>query len=159
MRRTIPLAVAVLAALVALTVGVGIGQPFASHGGPPSDVFMQGTDAVCSADNGDLMAQELTLAEESHLLVYFTGQWFKLGVNERGYLWFRLDGTDTNLTGASPGHRDPLSTGTLMWTFPNVGPGTHTVSAHSEVRPIPPRSAASADVRGCAFTVFVIPAA
>ena len=158
MRRTIPLTVAVLAAVIALTVGVGIGQPIGSQGGPPSDVFTQETRAVCSADNGDLLAQELTLTEESHLLVYFTGQWFKLGVNERGYLWFRLDGTDTESDSATPGHRDHVSTGIAMWTIPNVAPGTHIVSAHSAVIPIPPRTAASADVRGCGLTVFVIPA-
>jgi len=157
MRRTIPLAVAVLAALVGLMVGVGIGQPITSHGGTPTDVFTQGFDGAVCSDDGDLMAQELTLDQQSHLLVYFTGEWKGLGVNEKGDLWFRLDGIDTDFDWNFPGHRDPESTVTVMWTFPDVAAGTHTVSAHSEVRPIPPRSAASASVRICAFTVFVMP--
>lgn len=158
-------AVAVVAAVIAVLAvmfpGLGFGQTNGIHGGSPTDVFMQGTPAVCS-NEGTLMAQELTLAEESHLLVYFTGEWTGLGVNETGFLWFRLDGTDTDFDWEFPGHRDPETTGTVMWTFENVAAGTHTVSAHSEVRTIPPGQEpgfeASAEVDHCAFTVFVIPA-
>lgn len=163
MRRTIPYAVAVVATIVVVLgvmVGVGIGQPTSSHGGTPSEVFMQTDTGVCS-DYG--MAQEVTLAETSHLLVYFTGEWRGLGVNEAGYLWFRLDGTDTNFDWYFPGQNRPETTiGTVMWTFQDVAAGTHTVSVHSEVRvvnatPGGSRGEASADLQSCALTVMAIP--
>lgn len=161
-------AVAVVAAIVAILAvmfpGLGFGQPTTSHGGPPSEVFMQATPAVCLTD-GSPMAQELTLAETSHLLVYFTGEFSGLGVNETGFLWFRLDGTDTNLDWQFPGHSLPETTGTVMWTFEDVAAGPHNVSAQALVRAANPNSdqetgrEGSADLDHCAFTVFVIPVA
>jgi hypothetical protein len=156
---TVALVTAIITTLAVLgSQGVVIGQPTSSHGGSPSDVFMQATPAVCS-NAGSLMAQDLTLAEESHLLVYFTGEWTRLSVNETGFLWFRLDGTDTDFDWRFAGHTLPETTGTVMWTFEDVAAGTHTVSAHSQVREIPPGRKASAELRHCAFTVFVIPVA
>jgi hypothetical protein len=155
---------ATVAALAVMFPGLGFGQPTTSHGGPPSEVFMQNTPGVCLTD-GSPMAQELTLAEASHLLVYFTGEWSGLGVNETGFMWFRLDGTDTNLDWQFAGHSLPETTGTVMWTFEDVAAGPHNVSAQALVRAANPNSdqetgrEGAADLDHCAFTVFVIPVA
>ncbi|MEX2204504.1 MAG: hypothetical protein WD965_10505 [Actinomycetota bacterium] len=157
-RAATPAAVgAIITVLAVMFPGLGFGQANGIHGTAPTDVFVQETPAVCS--NGDPMTQELTLDEDSHLLVYFTGEWKRLGVKEAGIFWFRLDGTDTDFDWKFQGQSDWHTTGTVMWTFPDVAAGTHTVSAHAEARPVPPRPAASADVHHCAFTVFVIPVA
>jgi hypothetical protein len=97
MRRTIPLAVAVVAAVLALMVGVGIGQPISSHGGVPSDVLMQtqGAPETCIRTNADGrtgMPQEIELSETSHILAYFTFEWTGLERREYGLLHLELDG-------------------------------------------------------------------
>ena len=161
MRRTIPYAVAVVATIVvvlAVMVGVGIGQPTSSHGGSPSEVFMQTDQFLCSDTDWGGMSQELTLAETSHLLVYFTATWFGLGSKERGYLWFNLDGTDTDADWEVPGDKSRRTTGTMMWTFEDVAAGSHTVYAKSGARRLHEGpGSGSADLHSCALTVMVIP--
>jgi hypothetical protein len=166
MRRTIPLVVtvvAVIVAVLAVMVGVGIGQPTTSHGGTPTDVYMrtQAAPEPCMEPNADgvtAFPQEFELAANSHVLAYFTFEWTRLDRGEYGLLHLELDGSGPG--GDSefrPGRID--SNGTVMWSFPNVAPGPHTVAVYAAVTRYRGSSDLLAGLENCALTVFVIPAA
>jgi len=157
---------AIVAVLAVMFPGLGIGQTTESHGGTPSGVFMQTNPDVCAVvglDEETAMEQQLTLASPSHLLVYFSYGWGSLGTHEEGKLAIRLDGQGPTLN--FPGNPPGRQAGTLMFSFANVGAGSHTVDVSARVDPIPssehppvaPKTAAG--VGPCALTVFVMPVA
>jgi hypothetical protein len=164
-------AIITLLALVAFP-GIGIGDPTASHGGPPSDVYMQTEPAPepCArvpADGMFAMPQVIELAIPSHVVAYFTFEWSGLNAREFGLLNLVLDGV-----GPGPNYEfTPTAStvnpnGTVMWSFPNVQPGTHTVAVYAavdDVDPIPGGTGQDSDLfaalENCALTVFVTPVA
>jgi hypothetical protein len=149
---------------------VGIGDPTTSHGGSPSDVYMQTEPAPepCAevpADGTTAMPQDIQLAVPSHVLAYFTFEWSGLDAHEFGLLNLVLDGSgpgpNYEFTPANP-RINP--NGTVMWSFPNVPPGTHTVAVYAAVDDLDPIPGGSgqdsglfAALENCALTVFVIP--
>ena len=143
---------------------VAIGQPTSSVGGSPSNVYTQTHPDVClSATNQTEVAlqQEITIQSQSHVLVFFTTRWGRLGSGEEGSISFGLDQNET-FGWNMPGSHITRTTQTPMWTFADVQPGTYMVRAFANVtqssqfgnvggRP-------SADLTECALTVFVNPA-
>ncbi len=150
--------------------GVSIGDPTASHGGSPSDVYTlaerepeQCAPIGVNADGVNFMPLQVEVEVPSHLLVYFSFEWSGLKSNEGGEVTPRLDAGD----GAFPSRYTGNATGsfiggTVMSSFPIVGPGTHTVDVYAAVAAIPFGSAQGqlfARLESCRLTVFVIPAA
>jgi len=167
-------AVAVVSAIVAILAvilpGVGLGQPTTSHGGSPSDVFMQtqaAPEACAEVPAGSLLAmpQELDLAVTSHVLAYFTFEWTGLDAKEFGALNLALDGVGIDQQYKFTGRESRINpNGTVMWSFPNVAPGTHTVAVFTAVDDLDlidsdEDSRLAAGLQNCALTVFVIPVA
>jgi hypothetical protein len=175
MRRTIPFVVAVMAtiaAVLAVMVGVGIGQPVSSHGGTPTDVYTQtlgsANDEVCAdvpADGVSAMPQEFEVASPSQVVAVFSFSLEGLDARELAVAHLELDGAapgvaDTWFTTVTP--KISVVNGTLTWSFPNVLPGQpHTVSVYAAVQAIPGRSAGTSDLvaqmMNCALTVLVSP--
>jgi hypothetical protein len=167
-------AVAVVVAIVAVLAvafpGLGIGQTTSSHGGTPSDVYMQTNAGTCaeivSLETVNLMQQSFTTDVETNIVAYFTGQFGSLEQLEEGRLFFWLNLPDTYLESpdqAIAGNVEPRTTATVMWSFENVPTGDvqigvgarveqHPVGALGSVNPAP-----SSDLKNCAFTVFVTP--
>jgi len=160
-------AVAVVAAIVAVLAvmfpGFGFGQTTSSHGGTPSEVFMQTHPDTCLnvGPNDEIaLEQDFTLNEESHVLVYMTFEWGQLNASEDGHVIIRLDGGgpfDGVEAWRFSGTTTTRTSGTIMWTFDNVAAGDHRVQMFARVT----RGLAtpSADLNDCALTVFVIPVA
>ena len=165
-------AVAVVAAIVAVLAvmfpGLGFGQSTFSHGGPPSDVYMQTTpdpNNTClnAGPNGQTaMEQFFDLGAESHVVVYFTFEWALLSTHERGHISMGLDGGPEvptegwRFSGTVSSH----TSGTVMWTFDNVAAGHHRVNVFARVASIEhDAKERSADLNACALTVFVMPVA
>lgn len=145
------------AIVTALAAFVPQGQAASFGGGSPSNVFMTTNPGVCALDQG------LSLGSESQLLVHFTFMWTGLGGSEVGLVWFDLDGEAIPLDWFFPGNARGLTTGTVMWSFEDVAPGTHIISPRWRVDAIPPgphpnSGEPSADLFHCALTVVVIPA-
>jgi hypothetical protein len=174
MRRTIRVpvvAVLTIVAVLGVMVGIGIGQTANSHGGTPTDVYMQTyevRDEPCAAAGPDgvtVMPQQFSVEEPSHVLALFRFDWVGLTADEVGVSHLELDGTanvEDSWTIAPIGPRLWVAHETLMWTFPNVAPGmTHTVSVYAGVYAPPPPSKAHGDLyaamENCAMTVFVMP--
>lgn len=162
MRRAILLA-AFAVALVAIPV-IAISQPTSSVGGSPSTVYTVSHPDVClSATNqtGVALEQEITVPSESHVLVFFTTRWGRLGSGEEGSVSFALD-QDETFGWNMPGSQITRTTQTPMWTFANIQPGTHMVRAFANVTRSSQFGAVggqpSADLTECALTVFVNPA-
>jgi len=164
-------AAAVVAAIVAVLgvmVGVGIADPGESHGGSPTDVFMNTVEPSCTqADREGVhaMGTAVDFDQGSHLLVYFTSQWSGLNDDKELLLGFEIldvngevfrspvwaDGTAQSTQGS----------GTVMWTFEDVPAGDYTVQMFAQVRTgsVPAHAAGThALLENCALTVFVIPA-
>jgi hypothetical protein len=162
MRKKVLLAIGAVVALVAIPV-IAISQPTSSVGGSPSNVYTVTHPDVClSATNQTEVAlqQEITVQSESHVLVFFTTRWGRLGSGEEGGVSLALD-QDETFGWNIPGNQITRTTQTPMWTFANVEPGTYMVRAFASVtqssqfgnvggRP-------SADLTECALTVFVNP--
>jgi len=109
------------------------------------------------------MEQDFTLDAESRVLVYFTFEWGRLSTHKVGHLSMGLEGPETEVPSEPWRFSGTVSTqtsGTVMWTFDNVAAGPHTVHVFAYVTFMGTDAGApSADVNGCALTVFVIPAA
>ncbi len=128
----------------------------AAQGPPPSDVFMKTESGTClavGAEGRDAMTQTLTLARESDLLLYFTFEWGSLNLDEEGLLSRRLDDTPPPFEWSFAGNAFSRTSGTVMWSFADVPAGTHNVAAHARLE----GGDLSAQLNGCALTVFVIP--
>ena len=148
--------------------GVGIGAPTTSHGGSPSDVYMKTQPAPeecvgnINPDSVTAFPLEIEIASTSHVLAYFTFEWHGLERGEAGLLNLVLDGT-------GPGsqydfartERRINTTGTVMWSFPNVAPGTHTLEVFAWIDQV--GSIGNPDflagLENCSLTAFVMPAA
>ena len=176
-------AIAVVAAIVAVLAvmfpGLGFGQTSGSHGGVPSDVYMQtqdsSEDVFCAdvpADGVTAMPQQFELAGTSHVLAYFTFEWEGLDAREFGVLHLELDGvpsTTSEYEFTAPHamfKSNETVNGTVMWSFSNVAPGTHTVAVYAAVDDLDPLPGATgqdsdlfANLGNCALTVIVTPAA
>jgi len=158
---------------IAVTTQVGTASSstnFTVLSGPrpagPSAVFTQTNPDTCLAagPNGQTaMEQDFTLDAESRVLVYFTFEWGRLSTHKVGHLSMGLEGPETEVPSEPWRFSGTVSTqtsGTVMWTFDNVAAGPHTVHVFAYVTFMgTDASAPSADVNGCALTVFVIPAA
>jgi len=176
MRRTSPLAAAVLGAIVALLAlvalpGLGIGVTTTSHGLTPSDVFTTTEPEGCALVDTAGTSTMLTLvnvAATSNLLVYFSSESSGLNTNSELLLSFAVnDDTGHFVVGtpfewglsSSPRTHD---SGTVMWSFNDVQPGDYDVLVDARVDPVPgPHGGGnpSAVLENCALTVFVIPVA
>jgi len=162
------MAVAVVAVLVAafavMFPGLGFGQTTSSHGGSPSDVYMQTHPDVCVTATGapgweTALEQDFTLNQESHVLVYFSLEWGRLSLSEEGHVNIQLDGGgpfDDVEPWRFSGTKTTRMSGTIMWAFNNVAPGDHAVDAIARVTGA---DNPSADVNDCALTVIVTPVA
>jgi hypothetical protein len=166
MRRTIPLSVAAVLAVLALAVGVGIGQPVSSHGGTPSDVFMKTQPApeACVEDvNPDSVTAfplQIQVAATSHVLGYFTFEWNGLERGETGQLNLVLDGTGSDSQYDYARTKAPINpNGTVMWSFPNVAPGTHTLAVFAWIDQTSGNPDLLAGLENCSLTAFVMPVA
>jgi hypothetical protein len=169
-------AVAVIAAIVAVLAvmgfpGLSFGQTASIHGGSPSDVFMlrEGRPPdVCTpdgvpADSVKVMPLQVQVEAPSHLLVYFSFEWEGLSGHEGGQVSPELDGTGDGFLWRFPGDETRGLMGeTVMSSFPDVDPGTHTVDVFAAVEAIPfggDRGPLFANLQSCVLTVFVIPVA
>jgi hypothetical protein len=164
-------AVAVVAAIVAMLAvafpTLGFGQNIFSHGGPPSDVYMQttpdpGNTCLNASFHGQTaMEQFFDLGAESHVVVYFTFEWALLSLHERGHISMSLDGGPEvpsegwRFSGTARSH----TSGTVMWTFDNVAPGHHRVNAFARVATQGDTEDGAADLNACALTLLVTPVA
>lgn len=171
-------AVAVVAAIVAVLAvmfpGLGIGQPTTSHGGTPSDVFTKtqpahASGAGCVEDvNPDSVTDfplQIEVATTSHVLATFTFEWFGLERGEVGGLNLVLDGVGPGAEYDFVAPEAPRArvnpNGTVMWSFPNVEPGTHTVAVFAVVNQLGSIGDPDlgAGLENCSLTAFVMPVA
>lgn len=175
MRRQHPFAGALLGALVALVAllavpGLGISEPSTSHSLTPSDVFTTTEPEICAETNPNgalALPTQVDVAATSNLLVYFSAEWSGLEIISE--LLVSLGVKDESGPVASTPFEWGLSTnpgthesGTLMWSFDNVEPGTYTVVADTRVDRVAGSHGGgtpSAVLENCALTVFVSPAA
>jgi hypothetical protein len=153
---------------VTVTAGVGIGAPTTSHGGSPSDVYMKTQPApqACVDDiNPDSVTAfplEIDVAVTSHVLAYFTFEWTGLDRGEVGLLNLVLDGTGPGSQYDFAKTRARINpNGTVMWSFPNVAQGSHTVAVFAWVDRIGSIGTPDllAGLENCSLTVFVMPSA
>ena len=161
MRKRTLFAVAAVVALVVAIPVVAISQQTSRVGGSPSNVYTQTLSHVClnaGKETGVAMEQEITLGEDSQVLVYFTTRWGRLDTHEEGTVSLGLDEAETFGWGM-PGSHITRTTQTVMWTFADVQPGSHTVRVFARVDlPGAPGGRVEADLTECALTVFAIPA-
>ncbi len=173
-------AVAVVAAIVAVLAvmafpGFSIGQTTTSHGGSPSDVFTNTEPETCAEvdtfGTAPILPTEVSVAATSNLLVYFSSEWSGLQADTELLLGFLVNDDAGNFV-TSPGFEWGLSnnarlhdSGTVMWSFDGVQPGTYVVLGDARTDPVPgPRGGGNtnnnphATLENCALTVFVIPA-
>lgn len=167
-------AVAVVAAIVAVLAvmfpGLGFGQTSTSHGGTPSDVYMTTEADVCHGDKIGtedvvLLPTPVEVGQQSHVLVYFGSMWS--GFEADSALVIRVEIFDgSGFSRVSPGfsvnNGQVHGSGTVMWAFEDINPGTYTVQA--VVALYPERGAFishgdGANVQNCALTTFVNPLA
>lgn len=177
MRRTRPIAAAVLGAVVALLAviafpGLGIGQTVSSHGGTPSDVFMSTDAGVCHGEDpvgtepASLMPTTVDVAQESAgLLVYFTTTASGWALDTALVLHLQVEGGEFFMEspewishGGSP--KNPHTTLTVMWSFPDVPSGQYTVQATANLVAFQGTvgSGDGTNLQSCALSVFVMPA-
>jgi hypothetical protein len=161
--------VVTLLAVLALP-GVGLGETTTSHGLTPSDVYSTTEPDVCHPDKigTDAVALLPTVVEvgqKSHLVVYFASMWSGFEVDSVlvrkveivGENGFFENSPDFDV---SPGQVH--SSGTLMWAFENIDPGTYTVEATAALYPEHGAfisHGSGVNLQSCALTVFVSPAA
>jgi len=166
-RISFALGMTVAAVLVVLVFpGVGIGAPTSSHGGSPSDVYMQtqsAPESCAEVPPDSLLAFPLDfeLDETSHVLAYFTFEWAGLNSHEVGSLNLVLDDVGPGPTWESTPARPRVHpSGMVMWSFPNVAPGAHTVAVYAAVDaidPLPGGGEPFGALENCSMTVFVMP--
>lgn len=170
MRRAILLA---LSTLIVLSVAgaSAIALMTTSHG-TAGDVYTATDPDVCQK-GGDKIGREqlemlpmtVTVEQESHLVTYLGGMWSGFKNDAALILWVELFNQDSGVSSLSPGFSEingiTHNSGTIMWTFENVEPGTYTVQGLAALFPV--RGAfvehgAGANIQNCALTVFVNPA-
>jgi hypothetical protein len=148
--------------------GVGIGAPTTSHGGSPSDVYMKTQPApeACveniNPDSVTAFPLEIEVAATSHVLGYFTFDWTGLERGEAGLLNLVLDGTGSGSQYEFAKTRARINpNGTVMWSFPNVAPGAHTLAVFAWVDRIGSNGDPNllAGLENCSLTAFVMPPA
>ena len=159
-----------LVAVLAVTVvpGVGIGAPTTSHGGSPSDVYMKTQPAPeecvenINPDSVTAFPLEIEVAATSHVLAYFTFEWHGLDRGEAGLLNLVLGGTGSD-SQYDFARTEPRinTTGTVMWSFPNVAPGTHTLAVFAWIDQVGSIGTPDllAGLENCSLTAFVMPVA
>ena len=167
MRRTILFVVIAVFAVMVLPV-VGVGQPTSSQGGTPSVVFM-GTGPepeLCNAKPirerpVKMLPTAITVAEQSHVLVYFTGTLSHYQTPEL-VMTLQLKGVDSvqssqqSIQRGGTDRQHVHSVVTLMWTFADVAPGDYTARAAAWLGgTVEPDG--EAGVQACALTAFVMP--
>lgn len=161
MRSKVLFAAVTVVAMIAIPAVV-TGQQVSRVGGSPSNVYLQNLSHVCldTALGGVAMEQEISVSVESHVLVYFTTRWGRLGEAEEASVSLALDDVQT-FGWNMPGNRITRTTQTVMWTFPDVQPGMHTVRVLAFVVDSHPFGGlpgpASADATECALAAFVMP--
>jgi hypothetical protein len=145
---------------------LGFGQSTFSHGGSPSDVYMQTTpdpNNTClnAGHNGQTaMQQFFDLGAESHVVVYFTFEWALLSLRERGHISMGLEGPEVPAEGwRFSGTVSSHTSGTVMWTFDNVAAAHHRFDVFARVASQGDTEDGAADLNACALTVFVMPVA
>lgn len=176
MRRNPFVAGAVGAALAVVVLvafpGLGIGQPTGSHGGTPSDVFMNTDPGVCNGEDQvrtdpvSLIPTAVSVGEPSaDLLAYFTSTSSAFGLNTELNVALQVEGGEFFASSPNwivhPGSsKTPHSTFTVMWTFPNVPSGDYTVEATAFLAAFQGTvgSGDGANLQSCALSVFVMPA-
>ena len=182
MRRTHPLAVAVLGAVLALIAvvalpGLGIGETSTSHGVTPSDVYTTtgppGGELCAVVDTfgvPPVLPTRVTVGVPSNLLVYFTSEWSGLEADTELLINFRVNDDSGNEVVNTPFEwgvgNDPRlhDSGTLMWSFDGIEPGAYDVFVDARTDPVPgppgggnTNNNPTAALENCALTVFVIP--
>ena len=173
MRRQHPFAAALLGGFLVLlgvvaVPGLGLGEPTTSHSQTPSDVFTTTEPEICAETNPNgalAMPTHVDVAATSNLLVYLSFEFSGPEINtellvsllvndESGF----VAGTPFEWgLGTNPRMHD---SGTLMWSFDNIGPGTYTVLADTRADRVPgPHGGGTpkAVLENCALTVFVNP--
>jgi hypothetical protein len=167
-----PILLVLSIAFVLSVAGVAFGLSSTSHGGTPTDVYMTQDPQVCQpsedrigTEQAQLVPTTVNVAQQSHLLAYFGGMWSGFEPDSTLVLWFEIK--DANgVSELSPSFDVSKGlvhgSGTLMWTFDNVAPGTYTVQALAAL--FPQRGAFishgnGANIQNCALTVFVNPVA
>lgn len=170
--------IAVAAAIVAVVTlalpGIGFGQTPTIHGGTPTDVFMTTNPGLCATVDGfggPVIQEEVIVDASSNLLVYYTFEWGNLDPRLEGLVDIALQDADGEFVagqgewGFSAGII-PRTTGTVMWSFEDIPPGTYTAFGAARVDALPSGGPAgqggselSGDLSECALTVFVIPPA
>jgi hypothetical protein len=164
-------AVAVIIAVLAVTgfPGISFGQTTGFQGGSPSDVFMlrEETPEGCApigvnADSVTIMPLQIEVGAASHVLAYFSFEWSTLAIREQGQVNPELDGTGDAFEWRFTGNPGGRVSGTVMSSFPNVDPGTHTIDVFAAVAAIPggtDQGPLFANLENCVLSVFVIPSA
>jgi hypothetical protein len=153
---------AVVAVLVIALPGIGIGDPTTSHGEPDvcAEVDVGGTTA---------MQTQVAVGAASNLLVYFSSERSGASsINTELLLSFFILDDEGELVVNTPFEwglsSNPRShdSGTVMWSFDGIEPGTYDVFLDSRVDPVPGPAGGSqpiAVLENCALAVFVNPVA
>ena len=178
MKRTGYTVTVVAATVAVLAVALPVlGDTLASHGGTPTDVYTATDPDVCQKGEPDtkigseqleMLPMTVTVGQESHLVTYLGGMWSGFKDDAALILWVELFNQDSGVSRLSPGFSVTNGTthnsGTIMWTFENVNPGTYTMQGL--VALFPARGAfvehgvtdfRGANIQNCALTVFVNP--
>jgi len=180
MRRMVVFAVMAFVVLVAVPIA-GMSDTLSISGGTPSGVFMSVETQVdrfqlCPEDpvgtepvNFGPTTVEVPEDQPSHVLAFFTSTWSGIDNEAALVLSLQLEGEDffaksadwiATGTGGARG-RAYHSTGTVMWAFEDVPPGSYTVHPTAQVGGSQGafNSGAGATLHSCALSAFVIPAA
>lgn len=166
MRKPI-LLVALAAAVVALPI-VAAGVVRTVHGEGATDTYMTIDPSwrCANVTRGGVnpLPTAVNVAQTSHLLVTFTGEWAGLGQGAEGLLGFGIDDVRggefyrafTPFEWGEAGHEGLHVTQSAMWTFKNVPAGDYTAMVSARVGGTGTKSAV---LGNCAFAVSVMPAA
>jgi hypothetical protein len=119
-----------------------------------------------------ILPTRVSVGATSNLLVYFTSEWAGLEADTELLFTFRVNDAAGNFVVGTPFEwgvsNDPRlhDSGTLMWSFDGVAPGTYDVFVDARSDPVPGPAGGgntnnnpTAGLGNCALTVFVIPAA
>jgi hypothetical protein len=178
MRRTNPFVAAPLGGVVAILAvvalpGLGVGEPSTSHGLTPSDVFTTTEPEICAVvdtfgiDTNGMLTQ-VTVSETSNLLVYLSSEWSGLEPGTELLISIAVNDDENNFVVGTPFEWGVSNaprihdSGTVMWSFDGVQPGTYDVLFDARTDPVPgPRGGSNptAAMENCALTVFVNPTA
>lgn len=174
MRRAILL---VLSTLIVLSVAgaSAIALTTTSHG-TAGDVYTATDPDVCQKGGDKIGSEQLEIlpmtvevAQKSHLVTYLGGMWSGFENDTALILWVELFNQNSGVSRLSPSF-DQINgvihnSGTIMWTFENVDPGTYTVQGLVALFPVRGEFVehgvtdfTGANIQNCALTVLVNPA-